>query len=115
MKKIYIETSIVSYYTSRPSRDLVIAARQEITRQAWPLLESNFDLYISALVIQEVKRGDKEAAQKRLDVISGIPIIKISDSFNILYITIFYFPNINFISSFIDLKYVICFSSIYSC
>ena len=79
MKKIYIETSIISYYTSRPSRDLVIAARQEITREAWPVLVSQFDLYISALVIQEVRRGNKEAAQKRLDVISDFPIIKISD------------------------------------
>jgi len=34
-QKIYLETSIVSYYAARPSRDLVIAARQEITHEVW--------------------------------------------------------------------------------
>ncbi len=51
-QKVYLETSIVSYYTARPSRDLVIAARQEITHEVWPLLQNKFDIYISALVIQ---------------------------------------------------------------
>ena len=31
----YIETSVVSYLTARPSRDVVIAAYQEITREWW--------------------------------------------------------------------------------
>jgi len=30
-QKIYIESSVVSYYTNRPSRDLVTAARQQVT------------------------------------------------------------------------------------
>lgn len=33
--KAYVETSVVSYYTARPSRDLVVAAHQEITRDWW--------------------------------------------------------------------------------
>lgn len=35
MKSVYIETSIVSYLTSRPSRDLRAAAWQQITTQWW--------------------------------------------------------------------------------
>ena len=31
--RIYVETSVISYLTSRPSRDLLIAARQEATRE----------------------------------------------------------------------------------
>jgi hypothetical protein len=31
--RVYIETSVVSYLTSRSSRDLVVAAHQELTRQ----------------------------------------------------------------------------------
>ncbi len=77
-KLIYIETSIVSYYTARPSRDLVIAARQEITHEIWPILQKQFILYISALVIQEASRGDNEAAKKRLSALSGIPVLEIS-------------------------------------
>ncbi|CAN2049703.1 PIN domain-containing protein [Candidatus Magnetomoraceae bacterium gMMP-1] len=76
--KVYIETSIVSYYTARPNRDLIIAARQNITHEVWPVLQENFDIYISALVIQEASRGDKEAAKKRLHALFHIPILEIT-------------------------------------
>ncbi|MFQ5637958.1 MAG: type II toxin-antitoxin system VapC family toxin [bacterium] len=76
---VYIETSVVSYFTSRPSRDLVIAARQEITREKWPEILDSFESYISALVIQEAEQGDSEAAQKRIGAISNIPVLSISD------------------------------------
>ena len=52
-KSIYIETSVVSYLTSRGSRDLLIAARQEETRELWPRLLSEFDSYVSSLVFAE--------------------------------------------------------------
>lgn len=78
-RKVYLETSIVSYYTARPSRDLVVAAWQEVTHEIWPTLQTNFDLYISALVIQEASRGDKGAAEKRLNALSGVPVLAITD------------------------------------
>lgn len=78
-RKVYIETSIVSYYTARPSRDLVVAAWQEVTHEIWPALQANFDSYISALVIQEASQGDREAAEKRLNVLSGFPVLEITD------------------------------------
>ena len=77
-QKVYLETSIVSYYTARPSRDLVIAARQEITREIWPMLQDEFDIYISALVIQEASRGDEEAAKKRLNELSEFNVLEIT-------------------------------------
>jgi predicted nucleic acid-binding protein len=79
-QKVYLETSIISYYAARPSRDLVIAARQEITHEIWPVLQDNYELYISALVIQEASRGDKEAAKKRLEAISDIPVLEITQN-----------------------------------
>ena len=33
--KLYIETSFISYLTARPSRDLIIAAQQQVTRECW--------------------------------------------------------------------------------
>ncbi len=78
-QKVYIETSVISYYTSRPSRDLVTAARQQVTREWWEDMLQQFDAYISALVIEEVKGGDPSAAVKRLDAITEMPVIKVSD------------------------------------
>jgi predicted nucleic acid-binding protein len=77
-KKVYIETSIASYLTARPNRDLVIAARQEITHELWQVLQKQYEIYISALVIQEASRGDENAAKKRLSVLANIPVLEIS-------------------------------------
>ena len=76
---VYIETSVLSYFTSKPSRDLIIAARQEITHEKWPQIVTYFEPYISALVVQEAEKGDQDEAQKRLTAISDIPILSITE------------------------------------
>ena len=78
-QKVSIETIVISYYTSRPSRDLVTAALQQVTREWWEDMLQQFDAYISALVIEEAKGGDSYAAVKRLDAITEMPVIKVSD------------------------------------
>jgi hypothetical protein len=55
MKSIYVETTIVSYFTARPSRDVVTAARQEATRELWPKLISEYDNCVSVLVREAVR------------------------------------------------------------
>ena len=45
---VYIESSIVSYLASRPSRDVIVAARQAITHDWWSNHKHRFDLRISA-------------------------------------------------------------------
>jgi predicted nucleic acid-binding protein len=82
--KIYIETSVVSYYTGRPSRDLVTAARQQITREWWEENRIKFDSFISVLVLEEAGGGDPKAAEKRLEALKGIPVIEITDDAEIL-------------------------------
>lgn len=62
---VYIEISVVSYLTSRPSRDLVTAAHQELTRQWWLERSPHFELVISELVEQEIARGDATASSER--------------------------------------------------
>jgi len=83
-QKLYLETTIVSYYTGRGSRDLIIAARQEETRCLWPKLLSEFETYISALVYEEASVGDANAAQKRLDAIKPFPALDIDDESQVL-------------------------------
>ena len=63
--KLYLETSIVSYLTARPSHDLIRAAHQQVTRDWWEM-RSSFELYISQFVLDEAKAGDQEAAGRRL-------------------------------------------------
>ena len=71
----YIETSVVSYLTARPSRDLVIAAYQEITREWWRDAASEFQLVASELVIAEAGAGDPNTAQARLQALESITLI----------------------------------------
>lgn len=75
--RIYIETSIISYLTSRLSRNLVGAARQQLT-QAWWDTRLNYDLYISELVSCECAAGDPDAAKKRLDAIDGLTLLRMT-------------------------------------
>jgi hypothetical protein len=70
---VYLETTIVSYLTAWPSRDLVIAASQQTTRQWWSDRKDDFEVYVSQTVVEEASGGDPEAAQRRLEVLKGIP------------------------------------------
>jgi hypothetical protein len=77
-QKFYIETSVVSYLAARPSRDLLIAARQEATVEFWTKLHSSgFTGYVSTLVHQEAQRGDPEQAQKRTGALSSLVVLDI--------------------------------------
>jgi predicted nucleic acid-binding protein len=77
--KVYIETSVISYAMARPSRDLVVAARQEITRERWKRILTEFDCYVSALVVQESEGGDPGAAASRLSAIASLPILQVDE------------------------------------
>ncbi|MDE2773181.1 MAG: type II toxin-antitoxin system VapC family toxin [Gemmatimonadota bacterium] len=71
----YIETSVVSYLTARPSRDVVIAAYQEITREWWRRASDRFDLVASALVVEEARAGDPDAAHVRLETLQAVTLL----------------------------------------
>src|SRR5438309_11532938 len=72
---VYVETTIPSYLTAWPSRDLVRAAHQQITREWWARRDG-FDLYSSRLVVQECQAGDAQAAADRLAALAGIPLLE---------------------------------------
>src|SRR3989304_6385924 len=78
--KVYLETTIISYLTAKPSRDLIIAAHQELTNEWWENRRMHFDLFVSQLVIQEAKAGDKNAAQKRLGILETIPLLELNEN-----------------------------------
>ena len=72
---VYIETSVVSYLTARPSRDVVVAAYQEVTREWWRDAAARFDLVASELVAAECRAGDRSAAQARLAALEGVTLL----------------------------------------
>lgn len=78
-QRIYIETTIVSYLTARPSRDLIIAGHQQITHDWWEDCRGDYELCISQLVLQEASAGDWQAAQERLDVLAAMTVLEITE------------------------------------
>lgn len=76
---VYIESSVISYLAARPSRDIIVAARQSISHDWWENQRHRFDLRISTLVEEEISEGDTTAAQRRLSWVSEIPSLAISD------------------------------------
>lgn len=74
---VYIETTIVSYLTAWPSRDLIVAAHQQLTREWWEHQRAKFELFISQAVFQEASVGDADAAQLRLDTLAGLPLLEL--------------------------------------
>jgi predicted nucleic acid-binding protein len=78
-KRVYMETTVVSYFTARPSRDVIIAGHQETTRELWPDLSVKYETLISAIVYAEAEKGDPEQAKMRLAAIKTFPMLAIED------------------------------------
>ncbi len=77
--KVYIETSIVSYLTARPTNELLAAAWQNATSEWWEGRKCDFDLVTSSLVREEAARGHPEAAERRLNALRDIPNLEMHD------------------------------------
>ena len=76
--KVYIETTVISYYTAQKSHDLIIAGHQQITKEWWDKQLKNFTPYVSEVVYEEISRGDKIAAQKRINSIRNFKYLEIT-------------------------------------
>ena len=76
---VYIETSIISYLTANSSRDLIVAAHQQITVEWWKEVRPDVECFVSAFVIQEASRGDSELARKRLNSIAAFSVLELNE------------------------------------
>ena len=74
---VYVETSVISYLTARPSRDLVMAAHQEVTHEWWHNRRAVFSLFYSEAVRDEASMGDAQAAAQRLALLSELSLLEI--------------------------------------
>jgi hypothetical protein len=76
---LYLESTIPSYLAAFPSRDLIAAAHQQITYEWWHKARSHFEIYLSEAVLEEIRRGDPDAAVRRLSFVENIPILALTD------------------------------------
>jgi hypothetical protein len=77
---LYLESTIPSYLTAWPAKDLIAAAHQAITREWWELRREDFNLHSSQLVIEEVSAGDPRATEQRLAALQGIPLLALTET-----------------------------------
>ena len=80
MPTLYVETSIVSYLRSRPSGQVVPASRQLLTQRWWAAERSNYELVTSQYVLDEAADGDSALAQRRLEVLAGVPLLPFEEA-----------------------------------
>ena len=75
---VYLETTVVSYLTAKPSRDVVAAGHQQSTQDWWEDRRPDFRVVASQLVLQESGRGNMPAAQRRLDILKSVELLEIT-------------------------------------
>ena len=77
--RIYIESTIPSYVVARPARDLLQAARQQLTRDWWDLKRGQHELFTSQVVLDEIAGGEAAMAKQRLALMGGIAVVRATD------------------------------------
>ncbi|MBD2444786.1 type II toxin-antitoxin system VapC family toxin [Dolichospermum sp. FACHB-1091] len=77
---VYIETSVIGYLTARFTKNLIIAANMETTRDWWENRRHDFNLYISQAILDEVAAGDLEIANKRLELLENFELLSINET-----------------------------------
>lgn len=79
LSTVYVETSVLSYLAARPSNNLIVAAQQELTREWWILGRSHYRLLLSKFVLDEISKGNPEAAERRLSFASELPLLEVDN------------------------------------
>jgi len=77
-RKIYVETSVISYLTARPSKTIIGAAHQQLTL-AWWEKRGHYELMVSEVVLRECGAGASESAARRLEVVRDLPLLLITE------------------------------------
>jgi hypothetical protein len=85
-KSLYVESTIPSYATSKASGNALNLLRQAQTKDFWDNYSNKFSLFVGDPVVTECRRGDKEAAARRMDFIKGIPVLELTGNADALAI-----------------------------
>lgn len=79
MPSVYLETTIPSYLTAYPSSDKVFAGNQQTTHDWWKTAAQRFELVVSVTVLEEIERGDPDAARRRMELVDGLRVLDMTD------------------------------------
>jgi predicted nucleic acid-binding protein len=75
-KRVYIETTIPSFYFESRS-DPEMAARRVWTRRWWNDAAGRYELVTSVAVVEELSRGDFAAREECLRLIEHLPLVAV--------------------------------------
>lgn len=79
LPKVYLETTIPSFVAARRSRDIVVAGKQETTREWWNVRKKEFEVFVSPFVIEEAALGDPDSAARRMELIREVSVLGVDD------------------------------------
>ena len=75
---MYLETSVISYWTALASRDTRVAAFQQATHEWFSSKRGAYELFVSDLVAEEASAGNRERSSARMAAIESFPRLIIS-------------------------------------
>jgi len=78
--RIFLETTIPSYITARPSRDVLLLIHQQLTREWWETRRQQHELFTSQLVHDEAATGDAVKASERLALLNQATLLELTDT-----------------------------------
>jgi hypothetical protein len=80
-QSVYIESTVPSYGSARDSFNILSVVRKKQTLEFWSIRHL-FDLWISDAVIDEISKGDEEAAARRIEFVRGIELLPDPEGLN---------------------------------
>ena len=82
--RVYIETSIVSYLSARPSKHSESSRRQDAAQHWWEHERQKYDLVAADIVRVEASQGDPAAAALRMKVLAEVALLPLDDGILVL-------------------------------
>jgi hypothetical protein len=80
METVYLETTFISYLAAHPSRDLRVAAHQQVTQNWWVNRRGEFECSVSQIVVDEASLGDAVEVQKRLEILANLSALDVTET-----------------------------------
>ncbi len=79
-KKVYIETTIPSFYYEERTQPVIMIAQREQTRKWWDTRRQLYELVVGAATVEELRRGKHPLQESKLQLISEIPVIHFTEA-----------------------------------